>query len=46
MTFVRLTESDLHNIIRQCITKALDEHELDFTNQGTLYRYTPGIKSR
>jgi hypothetical protein len=42
MTSILLSENRLHQLIRECIKSALNEHELDFNNSGTLYTYQHG----
>lgn len=42
MASIILSENRLHQLIRECIKSALNEHELDFSNYGTLYAYQHG----
>lgn len=42
MAKIVLTEDRLHKLIKECVRLALNEHELDFNNQGTLYTYQHG----
>ena len=42
MANITLSENKLYSLIRKCIKEAINEHELDFNNQGTLYAYQHG----